>query len=90
MSVDAYIALLKDLTLPLRVGGQMISGPPDILFVLGAYVKTCKLLSVGVTVKKWNKFMLEEYATASMTFAEIHTTSENRVNSFKGIGSARL
>ena len=90
MSVDLYIALIKDLTLPLRRGGIMISEPPDILFVLGLYIKTCKITSISVSLKKWNKLMLEEYARISMTFVEVHTSSDDRLNSFKGLGAPDL
>jgi hypothetical protein len=90
MSVDLYTALLKDLTLPLRKGNIMISGPPVVLFVLGLYVKKCIITSVGVGVKKWNSIMVEEYARCSMNFAEVRTKNQNRLNSFKGLGAPEL
>jgi hypothetical protein len=85
MPIELQVESLQDLTYPIRKLGEMIDAPPKICFVFSAYVRMCKIKSIEVERKDFDKFLLARSATIKISLFEVVDECKNRKNSWKNI-----
>lgn len=82
MTVEAFIGLLEDLTCPVFKAGRMVSAPPEVVFIFGAYIKIGVIKGIKVARKQYSPLLTIERADISVTMQETVRTNRNRINAF--------
>ena len=82
MSVEAFIALLEDLTCPVFKAGRMVSAPPEVILIFGMFIKTGLVKGIKVSRKSFSPLLTIERADIAVTFQETVKINRNRINAF--------